>query len=378
MNIPTQLPLFQENKTYASLVECAQQIRDCRAQYKIDYNLWEIIVIAVCAMLAGSDNFVAVEQYGNERKRWLKKYFSIKGTIPSHDTFNRVFGLMRPKDFNHCILKWLNELVPQSKIINIDGKIIEGYRSKEPFTLLRAWSCETKSVLSQIRVPFGTNEITAIPMLLDTLEIKDKIITIDAIGAQKKIIKQIAEKGAHYLISLKANQHIFYKDIKLFLDSIIDNEFCNVAYTYHETKDHEHGRIETRRCWSTEAIEWLWQKTLWKNLKSISVIETIAERNGRLTINRRYFISSLTGQASLIIDVVRHHWSIENQLHWHLDVTFGEDKSTIRGAFVIQNFSLLRAVAISLLALLPLKMGFAQKRQTLNRRPSLIKKFLLH
>jgi predicted transposase YbfD/YdcC len=377
MNAPNQLPSFQKSKTYASLIECAKQIPDRRVEYKINYDLWIVIVIAICAILAGADNFVAVQQYANERKRWLKEYFAIGGAIPSHDTFNRVFSLIHPKSFSHCITKWLRGLVPQSKIINIDGKVIEGYRSKDPFTLVRTWACETRSLLSQIRVPYGTNEITAIPMLLETLDIKDKIITIDAIGAQKKIVKQIAEKEAHYLISLKANQHAFYNDIKLFLDSIVNGEMKDAIYTYHETTDHEHGRVEKRRCWSTEDIDWLQQKTLWKNLRSLSVIETIIIRDGRRTENRRYFISSLEASALLIMEVVRYHWSIENQLHWHLDVTFDEDKSKTRGVFVAQNLSLLRAIAISLLSLLPLAMGFARKRQTLNRRPSLLKKILL-
>jgi len=371
------LTVSQENGTYARLIECADQITDYRVYGKIDYELWQIIVIGICAILAGANNFVEIEQYGKERKRWLKQYFFIECPIPTHDTINRAFARMRPKDFNVCMLKWLNSLVPQSKVIHLDAKILEGYRSKDPFAILRAWADATKSVLAQIKVPYGTNEITAIPMLLDELDVRDKIITIDAIGAQKKIVQKIAEKSGDYLIALKANQHAFYNDIKLFLDSVVDRQLTDVVYTNYETIDHDHGRIEKRCCWSTEDIDWLEQKTQWNKLKSISVIETTIVKNGEKTTNRRYFISSLNGSALLILEIARSHWSIENQLHWHLDVTFGEDKSKVRGAFVAQNLSLLRAIAVSLLGLLPLKTGFSRKRQTVNRRPSLLKKMLL-
>ena len=241
MNTP--IAVSQENKTYANLVEYAQQIKDYRVRAKIDYELWKIVVISICALLAGANNFVEIAQYAEDRKHWLKKYFAVGSKIPSHDTINRVFGMMLPMDFNTCILRWLKGLVSESQIINIDGKVIEGYRSKDPFIILRAWACEIKCILGQIKVPYGTNEITAIPMLLETLRIKDKIITIDAIGAQKKIIQKIAEKEAHYLVALKGNQHAFYQDVKLFLDAIADYELDNFTYTYHETMGKDHGRI---------------------------------------------------------------------------------------------------------------------------------------
>jgi predicted transposase YbfD/YdcC len=375
MDMPTIAS--QENKTYANLSVCVQEIPDRRMRSKIDYMQSDIIVIALCAVLAGANGFVDIAQYGQERKRWLSEYFAIKGTIPSHDTFNRVFGLINPRKFTQCMLKWLNSLFPASKQIDIDGKMLQGYRSDDPFAILRAWNSETRSVLEQIRVPYGTNEITAIPMLLDLIDIKDKIITIDAIGAQKHIVKKIVDKGGYYVIALKGNQHAFFNDVSLFMNSIADNQLTDIPHTYHETSDYGHGRLEKRRCWSTENIDWLEQKTQWKNLRSISVIETIITRDGMQTTNRRYFISSLEGSALLILEVVRAHWSIENRLHWHLDVTFDEDKSASRGTFVTQNLSLLRSIAISLLGLLPSGKSFKRKRQMLNRRPSLLKKILL-
>jgi len=367
----------QENKTYANLIACAQEIDDRRMQAKIDYVLPDIVVVAVCAILAGANNFVEIMQYGKERKRWLSEYFAINGSIPSHDTFNRVFSLINPKKFTSCMMQWLSGIFPKSKQINIDAKIIRGYRSDDPFSILRAWASETRNLLGQIRVPYGTNEITAIPMLLDQIDIEGKIVSIDAIGAQKTIVKKIIEKKGDYFIALKANQHAFYNDIKLYLDSIVNGELKDIVHTYYETADYGHGRIEKRCCWSTEDINWLEQKTQWKQLKSLSVIETIGARDGKQTINRRYFISSLEGCALLLLEVARAHWSIENQLHWQLDVTFDEDKSTIRGTFAAQNLSLLRAIAVALLGLLPFDKSFKRKRQMLNRRPSMLKKILL-
>ena len=294
----------QENKTYANLITCAREICDRRMQSKIDYVQADIIIIALCAVLAGANGFVDISQYGNERKRWLNEYFAISGPIPSHDTFNRVFGLINPRNFTQCMLKWLKSLFPESKQINIDAKILRGYRSNDPFSILRAWSCETKSILEQIRVPYGTNEIVAIPMLLDLIDVTDKIVTIDAIGAQKGIIKKIADKRGDYLISLKANQHTFFKDISLYMDSIANNELANVPHTYYETSDYGHGRIEKRCCWSTEDISWLEQRTKWKKLRSLSIIKTTVTRDGKQTTNKRYFISSL----ALSVKNPRHQW----------------------------------------------------------------------
>lgn len=375
LNMP--IALSQENKSFATLSECIQQIYDPRDKKKIKYSLYSIIIMSICALLSGANNWVEISQYCKERKRWLKKYLNISCPIPSHDTFNRVFRIINPKEFNFWILKWLCGLISESEIINIDGKIIESYSSNDPLTLVRAWCQKNKIVLGQIKVPYGTNEITTIPKLLDILYLEGKIVTIDAIGAQKTIVEKIIEKKADYCIALKSNQHQFYKDIKLYLDSLTNNEF-DIPFTYHKTTDNDHGRYEIRHCWSTENIDWLIQKTQWKNLKSISVIEMLTEKNGKTSINRRYFISSLAADAKNILRIIRSHWSIENQLHWHLDVTFDEDKSTTRGIFGAQNLTFLRSVAISLLSSMLPKIGFKRKRQTVNRRPSLFKKILLN
>ncbi len=375
MNMPVELS--QENKSFATLLEYIKQIHDPRMQKKITYPLSSIIVISLCAFIAGSNNCVEIAQYAKERKQWLKKYFNIECGFPSHDTINRVFSLINPKEFNYWMTKWLKSLFPESDVINIDGKVIKSYSSNDPLTLVRAWSSNCKIVLAQIKVSYDSNEITAIPKLLDMLDLKGKIITIDAIGTQKKITAQLVDKEAYYCLALKGNQHLFYQDIKLFLDSMSNSEFENVNYTYYETFDTAHGRRETRRCWSTNNISWLEQMQEWKGLRSISVVESTVIKNGKTSINRRYFISNLEADASNILRIIRSHWSIENQLHWHLDVTLNEDKSSIKGIFVSQNISLLRSIIISLLSLLPIEAGFNRKRQTVNRRPSLLKKILL-
>lgn len=379
MNMPEVVS--HEVKTLSRLFDHLQQIYDPRDPQKIKYRLSEVIFIAITALLSGYDGWTGIEEYGNSRKRWLKKYFGITCKIPSHDTFGRIFSLIHPKEFAQAITNWLNHLLSSSSqtedIINIDGKFIESYSSENPLVLIRAWSAISKRVLAQAKVPSHSNEIPAIPPLLDLLPcLEGKIITIDAIGAQRTIVEKIVEKRGDYVIALKSNQHQFFRDIRDYVDAIIDHNL-DAQHTYHETFDKNHGRKETRCCWSTAQLDWLEQKSLWKGLNSIVVVETIIFRKGKTTTNRRYFISSLPADAQRLLHVIRSHWSIENQLHWHLDVTFQEDKSTIKDQFGIQNISFLRTAVISLLSTIFGDIGFSRKRQLVNLHPSTLKKILL-
>jgi len=365
--------------TFTPLMTYLQEIYDPRDQKKIKYLLSEVVFIALAGLLSGQDDWVAIESYGKSRNRWLKKYFKLKCGIPSHDTFGHVFALIDPQELINALGKWLNNLIslPEQDIINIDGKLIESYSAADPFCLLKAWSSKMKIVLNQVKVPAYTNEIKAIPSLLDLIDIKGNIVTIDAIGAQKAIIKKICDKDGYYVIALKANQHRFYKDIKDYLISLANNEF-DIPFSYHETINKSHGRTEIRRCWSIDQLDWLEQKSEWTGLKSIILVETEIIYRGKTTINRRFFISNLNSDATKFLHVIRSHWSIENQLHWHLDVTFHEDHSRVKDRFGIQNLSFLRAVAISLLSKIMKNLGFKRKRQIVNYRPSLLKKILLN
>lgn len=391
MNMPVNKALSHENKVFATLVECAQKIYDPRDKSKVKYPLYNIIVLALCGLLGGANNWVEIADFAKSRRKWIKKYLKIPCRAPSHDTFSRVFSMIHPRDLSSFIGAWLRDVIKSKllsegmsleavndalRVINIDGKIIESYSSDDPLILVRAWCNHTKSVLEQFRVPAYTNEINAIPELLNMLLLEGKIITIDAIGTQKKIVKQIRKFNGHYLLSLKGNQHVFFKDVKLFLDSLINGDFGD--FSYHETLDKDHGRIEKRRCWSTENISWLTQRFEWEDLKSISVVETTIEKMGKVSTNKRYIISDLNADAERIMRILRGHWSIENGLHWHLDVTFNEDKSTIKRFFGPQNISFMRSVAVSLLGTFLPELGFSRKRRFVNNKPSLLRKILLN
>ncbi len=378
MNMPA-LEVFQESSIFANLNENISKIYDPRQQKKVTYKLEDLIILALSGLIAGANNWVDIACFGKQRKRWLKEYLAIE-KIPSHDTLNRVFSLIDPLELNTQLISWLNKtFLIEAKIINIDGKFIEGYSAKDPLILLRAWCQKNKVVLQQFRVPKGTNEITVVPTLIKALNVENKIFTMDALNSQKENAKIIIETNNHYVMALKGNQHQFFNDIKLFLDSITNNEFNNVPYQYYETKDKNHGRTEIRRCWTSSYLsEWLEQLSEWEGLASITVVETEIHSRKKTTINRRYFISSLDANAQKILSIIRSHWSIENQLHWHLDVSMDEDKSTIKDFLGAQNASFLRAFAISLLSKILPKTGFKQKRQIVNRRPSLFKKIFIN
>ena len=339
-----------------TLFERVGEIKDPRIERTKLYSLKDILVIAVCATICGADNWEDIAELGESKREWFASFLGIENGIPSHDTFRRVFILLDNVELKTLFVEWLSSAVSLSKgsLVSLDGKNLCGSRQplkgKKALNIVSAWASEQSVVLGQVRCEEKSNEITAIPELLNILDLAGCIVTIDAIGCQKNIVAKIIEKQADYVISLKGNQGNLHRDIKNYLDWAERIKFKEISYDYCETLEKGHGRIEERRCWVTQEIDWLEGKDEWKGLKSVVMVEAIREIIGKeKTIERRYFISSLEANAAELLRCVRGHWAIENDLHWCLDIGFREDNCQVREAVSAENLATLRHIGINLL-----------------------------
>lgn len=339
-----------------SLFEKVGEIKDPRMERKKLHSLKDILVMAVCATICGADNWEDIAEFGVAKRDWFASFLELENGIPSHDTFRRVFILLDNIELKTLFTDWISSVVNLSKgtLVNIDGKNLCGSKDsgkhKKALNIVSAWVAEQSVVLGQVRCQEKSNEITAIPELLKILDLEGCIVTIDAIGCQTEIVKEIIEKRADYVISLKGNQGNLHREIKDYLDWAERIGFTEIKYDYVETLEKGHGRIETRRCWVTEEIDWLPEKEKWQNLKSVVMVEAIREViGGKKTVERRYFISSLEANAELALKCVRGHWAIENNLHWCLDIGFREDANQVREAKSAGNLATLRHIGINLL-----------------------------
>ena len=339
-----------------TLFERVGEIKDPRKERTKLHLLKDILVIAVCATICGADNWEDIAEFGESKREWFATFLELENGIPSHDTFRRVFILLDNIELKTLFVEWLSATVSLSRgsLVNIDGKNLCGSREplkgKKALNMVSAWASEQSVVLGQVRCEEKSNEITAIPELLKILSLAGCIVTIDAIGCQKEIVREIVEKKADYVISLKGNQGKLHKDIKDYLDWAERIGFKEISYDYCKTLEKGHGRIEERRCWVTEEIGWLEEKEDWKSLKSVVMVESIREIIGKkATVERRYFISSLEANAKELLRCVRGHWAIENELHWCLDIGFREDNCQVREAVSAENLATLRHIGINLL-----------------------------
>lgn len=319
------------------------------------HKLIDIMTIAICATICGADTFKQIEDFGTAKIKWFKKFLELPFEIPSHDTFGRIFAIVDPKEFRCCFINWIQAVqdILAGQIIAVDGKTLrrsfDSATDKKAIHMVSAWASESGFVLGQIKTDTKSNEITAIPQLLKMLELSGCIVTIDAMGCQKKIAETIIKKGADYLFSLKGNYGNLHDDVKLFFDGCMKDNFKNTPYSFHETVDGDHGRIETRKFWTVSDINWLYGKRLWKGLKTIGMVESKRQIGDKTSIERRFFITSLDCNAKTFGHAVRSHWGIENGLHWTLDIAFREDESRIRKDNSPENFAVLRHIALNLL-----------------------------
>lgn len=334
----------------ASLYETMGRLHDPRVRNRSKHLLSDIVILAVLAVTSGAEGYEAIEEFGRFHYETLKKRLRLPNGIPSHDTINRVFQAINFRQFERLFLEWAEGLKPEGAaetVIAIDGKTVrgsrDGYRGSPPIHLVHAWSVENGLCLGQRKTRDKSNEITAIPELLDMLCIGGAIITIDAMGTQTAIAEKIVDGGADYILALKGNQGTLLQDAEL-----MEKEARPVAET--EEVDKGHGRVETRRCTVFEPTEWIRENHHWKGLRTI--VKVTATRWNAVSKEEvsetRWYISSL-GKDARFVQHIRSHWHVENSLHWVLDMTFGEDQQRKRAGMAAENFALVRKFSLNIL-----------------------------
>lgn len=348
---------FNDIRVYEKFSNCFANIKDPRQPGKIKHLLPEILFISSLAVIAGADEITDIAKYGSAKVNWLKTFLELPNGIPSHDTFNRVLCLISPIEFEQCFLSWVSyykDILPiteEKDVIPIDGKTLRGSAdnntAKKAIHMVSALSTKCGLILGQIKCAEKSNEITAIPELLNVLDIAGAIITIDAMGCQKKIAKKIIDKSADYLLALKGNQGNLLQEVMDMFDKIKHNEFKQYIYDEDTEIEKDHGRIETRNCVTINNLDWLFEIHQWTKVKTIAMVTATVFKNGIETVEHRYYISSLHGDAKIINRAVRKHWHIENKLHWILDVIFNEDGSRLRSGNGPQNVSILKRLALN-------------------------------
>lgn len=356
-------------KPKITLLDHFTNLTDPRIDRTKDHKLIDIIAITICGMISGADNWVAMEQYGNAKKEWLKQFLELPNGIPSHDTISRVFARIDPKEFEQCFRDWvqsISELIP-GEIISIDGKTVKHSGSKEKdkkaIHIVNAWASEQRLVLGQIKVKNKSNEITAIPELIQVLELSGCLVTIDAMGTQTKIAQLIQDRGADYCLALKGNHHYLHERVVHLFDQAEGIDWSEVEYDFHRTINKGHGRTEIRRHWTMPVTELFFDEEKWAGLESVGLIESVRKIDGEITTSKRYYLNSFTSDAQLLAHAVRSHWGVENNLHWVLDVAFKEDDCPVHSDHAPENLSQLRKMSLNLLSQeKSVKIGVANKR----------------
>jgi len=321
------------------------------------HKLLDILVIAICAVICGADSWEDVEAFGHAKIEWLSTFLELPNGIPSHDTFNRVFARLDAEQFQASFLNWMSAVseVIGGQVIAIDGKVLRRSHDrgigKGAIDMVSAWATANRLVLGQVKVDDKSNEITAIPQLLEALEVAGCIVTIDAMGCQTKIAEMIIEKEAEYVLALKDNQGNLFEDTRKLFADLESSLYTAYAYEYDKTVNKDHGRIEIRECWTISDLEILCHLRgfdNWKKLLTVSRIRSQRWIGEEKTCEDRYHIASIIG-AQKVLSAARSHWGIENGLHWTLDIAFDEDRCRVRKDNGPANFAVLRHIALNLL-----------------------------
>jgi len=340
----------------SGLIEHFGDLPDPRVRGRTDYPLIEIVFLSISAIISGFDGWEAIEDFGHGKLSWLRKFLPYENGIPRHDTIARVMSCLSPKALQSCFVSWVQSIakITEGEVVAIDGK--QARRSydkknrKAAIHMVSAWACQNGVVLGQQKTDAKSNEITAIPQLLDILELKGCIVTIDAMGCQREIAKKIHECGADYVLSLKGNQSELQEMASDFFSIAIKKDFSSIEHSRFEDNDYGHGRIESRICYAVALPDYLKKfRTEWNNLKSLVCVISTRDTGHATQQDTRYFISSLEADAAKISHAIRCHWYVENMLHWVLDVTFKEDDSRIRRGVAAENMSVMRHLALNLI-----------------------------
>jgi len=332
-----------------SLMDYFVELPDPRVDRRKLHSLTDILCITICAVICGAQYWTQVEEFGLAKEDWFKTFLTLENGIPSHDTFGDFFAALNPEIFERCFIKWVQSISERNSgdIISVDGKALrksfDKASAKAAIHMVSAFSSANGLVLGQLKVDDKSNEITAVPELLKLLILEGTIVTTDALNCQKEIAATIVEQGADYVLALKENHPNLYADVELYFNTLsLGRQSTEVEV------EKGHGRIETRRYSLNTEIKWLAQKSDWKNLNGIGMVESTREISGMVSTERRYYVTSLV-DLNDFSRAVRRHWSVENQLHWVLDVAFREDLSRVRIENAAENFSIIRRIALNLL-----------------------------
>lgn len=331
------------------IMDYFQDLEDPRVNRRKLHALTDILCITICAVICGAQHWTQVEDFGLAKESWFKTFLRLENGVPSHDTFGDLFSALNPERFGECFMSWVAALSEHTKgdIVSIDGKALrksfDKASAKSAIHMISAFSAANELVLGQLKTEDKSNEITAVPKLLECLILEGAIVTVDALNCQKEIAAKITDQKADYVLALKGNHPTLYDDVCLYFKTHIQH--CKSTELEIEKS---HGRIETRRYWMTDKIEWLAQKSEWRNLNAIGMVESSREIDGKISVEKRYYLLSIR-DINDFARAVRQHWFVENKLHWVLDVAFKEDLSRVRAGYASENFSTVRRIALNLL-----------------------------
>jgi predicted transposase YbfD/YdcC len=355
---------MQDTHPKLSLIQHFKNLPDPRINRSKEHELIDVLTIAICTLLCAGESFNDMEDFGKAKEDWFRTFLTLKNGIPSHDTFNRIFAALCPVAFGDCFIAWTQSLrrAVAQEIVALDGKALRRALDADQNTkvIVSAWAQSNRLVLGQLKVDDKSNEITALPRLLRALELSGCIVTVDAMGTQKQIAREIKEADADYVMALKGNHETVHEEVKSFLDATVTEAAAPrpagkppsaavAGLATLQTVEKDHGRLETRTCYQSAVLDWFEDREKWEGLKTIGMVEAQREVGGKKTVERRYYLSSLPLGVETFARAVRGHWGIENSLHWVLDVQMREDDSRARTGYAAENLATLRRLALNLL-----------------------------
>lgn len=341
-----------QNLHETSIMHSFSVLPDPRKNRNQVYSLFDIVTVAILAVLCGADDWVEISFWGEANLSWLQERGICPNGVPSHDTFSRFFRFVDSEAFEKCFISWTQRITQVvGGVIALDGKTIcnSGTGDERAIHLVSAFSVENDIVLGQLSTEAKSNEITAFPILIELLDLKESIVTIDAAGCQKDIASQICNKGGDYVLAVKGNQGNLHAEIVSFFDQALQVTPEEAGCDQYINEEKSRGRLEMREVWVTDRLDWLPQKNEWMDLNSIVCLKSTRIVKGKETVEKRYYISSIPGDAWKVGRAIRGHWSVENKLHWQLDVSYREDDCKVRKDNGAENFSVIRRVTLNLL-----------------------------